>query len=98
VHINVDALNKNSIDVSKVGENLKDEIPNYRLLQSSWLSNETKWISKRSSKMGLMLQQLGNQILLNHLFVVEVGKVGTTNEGMDQTNNIIVFYVELPNL
>jgi hypothetical protein len=30
-----------------------------------------------------MLQQLGNQILLNHLFVVEVGKVGTTNEGMD---------------
>jgi hypothetical protein len=48
--------------------------------------------------MGLMLQQLGNQILLNHLFVVEVGKVGTTNEGMDQTNNIIVFYVELPNL
>jgi hypothetical protein len=32
VHINVDALNKNPIDVSKVGENLKDEIPNYRLL------------------------------------------------------------------
>jgi hypothetical protein len=48
--------------------------------------------------MGLMLQQLGNQILLNHLFMVEVGEVGTTSEGMDQTNNIIVFDVELPNL
>ncbi len=93
MHTNVDALNKIPIDVSKVGKNLKDEILNYRLLQSSWLSNETKWIGKRSSKMGLMLQQLGN-----HFFMVEVGKVGTTNEGMDQTNNNIVFDVELPNL
>jgi len=33
--------------------------------------------------MGLMLQQLGNQIFLNHWFMVEVGEVGTTIEGMD---------------
>jgi hypothetical protein len=95
---NVDALNKNPINVSKVDEYLKDEIPDCRLLQSSQLSNETKWIGKKSSKMGLMLQQLGNQILLNHLFMVEVGKVGITSEGMDYTNNIIVFDVGLPHL
>jgi hypothetical protein len=98
MHTNVDALNKNPIDVSKANEDLKDEIPYYRLLQSSLLSNETKWIGKKSSEMGLMLQQLGNQILLNHLFMVEVGEVGTTNECMDPSNNIIVFDVELPNL
>jgi hypothetical protein len=83
MHINVDALNKNPIDASKANEDLKDEILDCRLLQSSQLSNETKWIGKKSSKMELMLQQLGNQILLNYLFMVEVGEVGTTSEGMD---------------
>jgi hypothetical protein len=98
MHTNVDALNKNPIDVSKVNEDLKDEISYCRLLQSNQLTNETKWIDKRSSKMGLMLQQLGNQMLLNHLFTVEVGEVGTTSKGMDWTNKLIVFDVELPNI
>lgn len=84
MHINDNALNKNPIDVSKANEDLKDEILDCRLLlQSRQLSNETKWIGMRSSKMELMLQQLGNQMLLNHLFMVEVGEVGTTSEGMD---------------
>jgi len=70
MHINVDALNKNPIRASKVDEDLKDEISYCKLLQSSRLLNETIWIGMRSSKMGLMLQQLGNQQLLSHMFVM----------------------------
>lgn len=34
------------------------------------------WIGRRSSKMGVIMQQLGNWGLLNNLFMVEIGVTG----------------------
>jgi len=62
---------------------------------------ETLWMSRRSSKMGLLLQQLGSQRLLNHLFMVEFVEpiptkiTGLTNIDARQDNNIVVFEEEV---
>lgn len=54
--------------------------------------------------MGLLLQQLGNQHLLNHWFIVEFVKVipieatRLANIGAGQNNNIVVFEVEVQDI
>jgi hypothetical protein len=55
-HTNVDALNRNLINVIKVDEDLVNEIQDYNLLQAIQQLGETIWIGRKSSKMGLLLQ------------------------------------------
>ncbi len=63
------------MDVIEANEDIIEDIQDCKLLQSTQQSGETIWTSKRSFKMGLLLQQLGSQGLLNHLFIVEFVKV-----------------------
>ncbi len=50
------------------------------MLKPSHSLGETIWTRRRSSKMGVIMQLLGNESSLNNLFMVEVGvmEVGDT--------------------
>jgi len=55
MHINVDVLNRNHVDVAKPDEDLVNEIQDCKMLQYIQKSRETLWMGKKSSKMGLLL-------------------------------------------
>jgi len=43
------------------------------MITPSHSQRETFWTKRRSSKMGVIMQELRNQSLLNNLFMVKVG-------------------------
>jgi len=70
----------NHVNAAKPDEDLMNEIQDCKMLQYIWKSRETLWTSRRSFKMGLLLQQLGSQGLLNHLFIMEHVELVLTKE------------------
>jgi len=73
-------LSRSHVDATEPNEDLVNEIQDCKMLQYIWKSRETLWISRRSFKMGLLLQQLGSQGLVNHLFMVERVELVLTKE------------------
>ncbi len=76
----MDVLSKSHVDATEPNENLVNEIQDCKMLQYIWKSRETLWMGRRSFKMGFLLQQLGSQRLVNHLFMVERVELVLTKE------------------
>jgi hypothetical protein len=64
------------VDIVDEPEDLIKEIQDFHLMRLSISLRETFWTRRRSSKIGVIMQQLGNQSLLNNLFMVEIGMMG----------------------
>jgi hypothetical protein len=69
-HTNANALSKNPMD--GVDDDFQKEIQNCGWMQPLCDVGEMWWISRRSSKIGEILQQLGSINLINQLFMVEL--------------------------
>lgn len=85
----MDVLSYNLLNTTKDNENLQEDIQDCKLIQTDWTIEETIWTKKRSSKMGVILQQLKSQRLLNNLFMVEVG-LSDNNEIHTDVGAIVV--------
>jgi hypothetical protein len=70
-HTNAYALSKNPMDGAN-DDDFQKEIQNCGWMQPLCDVGEMWWTSRRSSKIGIFLQQLGSRNLINQLFMVEL--------------------------